>query len=197
MHQDARRQLYRAPGGALGAMALLWGYVQKLPREQALCSCGSRLAPLSLHPFEDEITADGVAMPFRLVTAVHPCESCGLRHLWREKEARWIFEDLAVRCDFPAGSRHVGIEREAEARRAEIWQVTPAEFAAIAPPHQGRHAPRRRRFYRPARGKSECYECGGDGACVTCEGAAPRDCIDCQGTGRCILCRGAGELSAT
>jgi len=139
-----------------------------------------------------------VRAPFRLVSPGTGCEGCGARRLADRDEALWIFEDLLTGCEFPTGSRHADFEGRAAARRAEVWRLTVAEAEAVAPPHLGAPTAGRRRHYRPARGNVECYECGGDGACVICEGSRLEDgqerCSYCQGWGRCIVCRGAGEF---
>ena len=56
-----------------------------------------------------------------------------------------------------------------------------------------------RRFVELPPGHTECYECGGDGACRVCDGAGRLDnqlCDNCQGTGRCVVCRGVGYIVA-
>ncbi len=54
-----------------------------------------------------------------------------------------------------------------------------------------------RRFEQLNDGWSICYECGGDGACVICDGTGKDDgkpCTTCGAVGRCPLCDGEGQL---
>lgn len=60
-------------------------------------------------------------------------------------------------------------------------------------------SPRRgvRRFEQLNEGWSYCYECGGDGACVTCDGSGKNEgkpCTTCGAIGFCRLCDGEGQL---
>ena len=54
------------------------------------------------------------------------------------------------------------------------------------------------RYVHLTPGWSPCYECGGDGACVVCDGSGKDDgrpCTACGATGLCSLCDGAGQLA--
>lgn len=55
-----------------------------------------------------------------------------------------------------------------------------------------------KRFETLNDGWTICYECGGDGVCVVCEGTGKDDgrfCNTCGATGICPLCDGQGQLS--
>lgn len=56
-----------------------------------------------------------------------------------------------------------------------------------------------KRFESPDAGHSECYECGGDGACYLCKATGRYDgkkCFNCNGSRRCIICQGAGQIKS-
>lgn len=57
-----------------------------------------------------------------------------------------------------------------------------------------------RRFDELNEGWSFCYECGGDGACVVCDGTGKdegKPCVTCGHVGFCRLCDGEGQLAPT
>src|SRR6476661_10853630 len=55
----------------------------------------------------------------------------------------------------------------------------------------------KQRYEQLLPGYSECYECGGDGACNLCDATGVfegRRCKRCNGGGVCFLCNGAGQI---